>query len=162
MNLKSKVEKIARATGCDRPCWACQMDAESRRVFYGYLLERRVKLPRPGVTREEACDLCGRRVYYDLADWPPEAVEREQAYAVALRDGSMPEVEEALAALIEVSCAWGRRRYGEHYAGAIEAILEVVRLWFENHRLEISDEDLGKLVDGYVRRHAPEGLPLAP
>jgi hypothetical protein len=68
------------------------MDAESRRVFYGYLLERRVKLPKPGARREEACDLCGRPVYYDVAGWPPEAVEREQAYAVALRDASMPEV----------------------------------------------------------------------
>jgi hypothetical protein len=162
VNLKSRVEKIACDTELDRPCWACQMDAEARQVFFDYMSAHGVKLPKPGATREEACDLCGRPVYYDMAGWPPEAIEREQAYAVALRDASMPEVEEALAALTEVSRAWGQRRYGEHYAGAIEASLEVVRLWFEDHRLEIPDEDLGKLVNGYVRRHAPEGLPLAP
>ena len=162
MSLKGRLEKVARDSGLDRPCWSCQMHREATRAFDDYMKARAVTMPKPEAVREYPCDICGRPCPQDASPHPPELAELEHAYSRALLGHYWPEIEKTYNALSAALDVWGRERYGEHYTGATAASVEVVRSWFEDRRLEIPDEDLEKVVNGCASRYTPEALPLAP
>lgn len=162
MNLSGRVERLARDTGIDRPCWACEWGKASGEAFLDYFRARRMKLPVAEVRREYHCAICGRQWWEDVTGYPPELFELERDYARALASHDMPQIERWRTSLSEKQDEWGCARYGEHYTGAIKACVEATEVWFEKRRDDLSDDDLQRFIAGYVARHAPEALPLAP
>jgi hypothetical protein len=142
MNIKSRVEKVAAASGIDRPCWLCTASSACGDAFNAYMRERGVPHP-PSVWGESRCIACGLLKRCDTAGLSDEANAARLRVSDALADYKAGRVDwatvdEAWREYEVLDLSGGVKIYGEHYHGARAVMLAEL----QRHLRDATDEQL--------------------